>query len=119
MEGTTHVFRCLACRQTYKLVSKLRPDGTESPGTLEGALWCFDGQHSAAPLPAFDKRRVVPHTVALVAGPGLQAQLDNLPVDTETLTVSSGCYDETLSFRLDKRLPKLQAAQASPDRRLL
>ena len=83
-------------------------DDTSGRETLQGALWCFDGQHSAAPLPASDKRRIVPHTVALEAGPGLQAQLDSLPVDTETLTVSSGCYDETLSFRLDKRLPKLR-----------
>ena len=105
---STRSFYCEACKQPYRLVSEMRPGGTSGPETLQGALWCFDGQHSAAPLPASDKRRVVPHTVALEAGPGLQAQLDNLPADVETLTVSSGCYDDRLQFRLDKRLPKLR-----------
>jgi len=90
------------------LVSKLRPDGTEAPETLQGALWCFEGRHSAAPLPVSDRRRVVPHTVALEAGPGLQLKLDSLPADVETLTVTSAIYDEAATFRLDKRLPKLR-----------
>ncbi len=54
-------------------------NGGRAPPQVEGAEWCFDGRHSAAPLPASDLRRVMPHTVALEAGPGLQAQLDALP----------------------------------------
>ena len=105
---STRAFHCEACRQSYQLVSTRRPDGTETPETLQGALWCFDGQHSSAPLPASDKRRIVPHTAALEAGPGLQAQLDSLPDDVETLTVTSAMYDDSRAFRLDKRLPKLR-----------
>jgi hypothetical protein len=101
-------FFCAACRQSFSFVTTMADDGTESPQTIEGARWCYDGRHSAAALPASDRRRVIPHTVELEAGPGLQAQLDSLPADVETLTVTSAMYDDSRAFTLAKRLPKLQ-----------
>jgi hypothetical protein len=102
-------YSCGACSQAYTVVQNL---GDENNTTIQGAQWCFQGPHSTVALPTSDRRRVYPNTVSLVAGPDLQSQLDAIPEDTETLTVTSGgMYDDSSSFTLDKRLPNLKKLQ--------
>ena len=108
--GDRHVrsFGCTACGKSFALVSTVLDDGRLTAERLEGAKWCFEGRHSSAELEASDRRRVIPHAVALEAGPALQRQLDSIPSDTETLTVSAAMYEDEVAFKLDKHLPKLQ-----------
>ena len=106
----TSDFNCRACGKDYSEVT--RNDGGAVP-TIRGAVWCFSGPHATRALPASDKRRItkgrvvsmiddcctqpqlpiVCCTVALQVGPNLQRELDGLPSDVETLTVTNpiGC----------------------------
>ena len=103
---------CDACEQRFSLESEMLPGGGMTPPMTQGAQWCFDGRHSAAPLPESDRRRVTRHAVALEVGPELQAQLDALPEDVETLTVSScGWFDSSRPVTLARRLPRLHTLQ--------
>ena len=105
----TDYLGCAACGASYSVVSSTASGA--APAIADGPRWCFDGRHSAAPLPEDDARRVWRHAVALEAGPDLQAQLDSLPEDVETLTVSSKSYDSSASISLARRLPQLRTLQ--------
>ena len=109
-ECSTRSFFCGACSRSFALVATFR-NGALSPEELKGPRWCYEGAHSAAPLQASDLRRIIPHSVALEAGPHLQRELDSLPEDTETLSVTSGVFDDSVSFTLNKRLPRLRMLQ--------
>ena len=104
-----HSFLCRACGQSYSLVSHMNAEGQNGKEEIEGARWCFSGRHTTAPLPPSDQRRVDLSAVALVVGPQLQAQLDELSSEVVTLTVSSAvCFDSSHSFTLNKVLPNLK-----------
>lgn len=101
-------FFCGACSSDFSLVTHRDSGMTE----VRGAKWCFEGKHTHAELPPTDQRRVFAKAVALEFGPSLQQQIDELPLDLETLTISSlGYYDSSLNFVLDRPLPTLQRLQ--------
>ena len=79
---------------------------------VRGTKWCFEGSHTHADLPPGDKRRVFARSASLLFGPTLQKEIDELPLDIETLTIAtSGFYDDSMGFKLDRPLPKLQKLQ--------
>ena len=103
-------FRCGACNQEYMVGSSY--EKPEEKTVLKGPSFCFDGQHSMAPLDSHDERRVFAHFLKLTVSDVLQSQLNGLPAtqqDLETLmVVANGFYDDTLSFQLDLgKLPHL------------
>jgi hypothetical protein len=116
-QGVHSSFGCRACGEQYQVVTPWvrTPGGGLEAGEprIEGPRWCYAGVHTTQPLPASDKRRVSPHTIALTAGPRLQAEIDALPADVVTLTISSGSgfYDEGLSASLERHLPDLTELQ--------
>ena len=80
-------FYCNACGETYSHVSKKR--GGEQ--ITRGAEFCFLGPaHTSVTLEHADKRRVFPHSAALIAGPNLQREIDELPADVELLSIVKG-----------------------------
>lgn len=109
----TSAFRCRACGNMYELVSHSRPGGGASEPAIEkGPRWCFSGKHTTGVLSATDQRRVDNTVVALGPGPQLQAQIDALSPDVETLTISATMgFDFEAKYVLNKRLPKLHTLQ--------
>ena len=117
-DGMRSSFGCNACEQQYVRVTpwERTPDGKLAPAEprFEGSQWCFAGVHTTAPVPASDRRRVYAHTEALVASATLQQEIDALPADVQTLTITSGSgfYDESLNaFTLERHLPELRELQ--------
>lgn len=103
--GMQFSYACGACSQSY---TEVTPSGSTAPPKITGAVWCFDGRHSAGPLPAGDKRRVFRNAVTLTAGANLQRQIDELPADTEILNiVSTGTFDDKNRVALARPLPNL------------
>ena len=98
---------CGACRRSFVICTNpMAEDGGEE--RIEGPEWCFAGAHTTKPLPAHDQRRVFANTVCLVASARLQAQIDAIPADTRTLTISSAdFYDESMTFTLERELLEL------------
>eukprot|EP01052_Picozoa_sp_SAG31_P034716 SAG31_NODE_4095_length_3592_cov_2.576009_3_plen_639_part_00 len=109
---------CRACNQSYTDVTpwnRSTNDNKLSCGEqhVEGAKWCFAGEHTTAPLLPTDERRVQLYTVSLVSGPNLQEEIDALPDDVQILTItsSSGFYDEDTGVSLERRLADLTELQ--------
>ena len=115
-EGMRASYGCKACGQQYAIVTPWTrgPDGLAAgEPKYEGPEWCYAGLHSSKELPCSDLRRVYPATVALCAGPNLQAEIDALPADVRVLTITagSGFYDEELTASLARPMPELQELQ--------
>ena len=113
-EGMRSSFGCTACQQQYDVVTQwthTRDGGLGPPGEprLEGVQWCYAGVHTTQPLPPSDQRRVFPNTVALKSGPNLQREIDVLPADVQTLTISSGngFFDDEAQVVFERHLPDL------------
>ncbi len=114
--GIEASYICGACNSPFSIHTPWdRTGGQFKQGEpqLRGAEWCFAGVHTTKELPASDQRRVFPNTVALSAGPRLQEQIDDLPADVRTLTISSGggLYDDELTATLERHLPQLEELQ--------
>ncbi|KAL3910398.1 MAG: hypothetical protein SGPRY_009072 [Prymnesium sp.] len=109
-EGMQNSYGCRGCWSRYTVFSPL--DEEEGDPVIEGPAYCFEGEHTIQPLPDDDHRRVLSDAVSLVESPNLQAEIDAIPSDTRTLTITSrGVYDDTRSFVLAKALPALEMLQ--------
>ena len=110
-DGMRRNVGCGACRRSFVICTNpMAEDGGEE--RIEGPEWCFAGAHTTKPLPAHDQRRVFANTVCLVASARLQAQIDAIPADTRTLTISSAdFYDESMTFTLERELLELEEVQ--------
>ena len=117
-DGLRASYGCAACEQQYDVVTpwKSKAGGTTDglgESHVQGAKWCYAGVHTTAPMPKSDQRRVHTGTVALTAGPSLQAEIDALPTTVQTLTITSGTgfYDDDLSVSFERHLPELRELQ--------
>ena len=116
-DGMRSNYGCRACDQSYTEFTpwSRSTDGKLSCGEQQtlGARWCFAGEHTTAPLLPTDERRIHLHTVSLMSGPKLQEEIDALPDDVQTLTITSGSgfYDEDTSVCLERRLTDLTELQ--------
>jgi hypothetical protein len=99
---TVQQFSCGACEREYSYVWRR---GEFSVGDKP---WCFSGPHTTKPLKSDDERHVYPHSAALFVGPNLQRELDELPADTEQLSVSKGDFVESVTAVLARPLPALR-----------
>ena len=103
---------CGACGGSYELTQL--DDGSE---VVSG--YCFEGEHTLEPLEPGDERRIDPFSKHLVAGPQLQAEIDQLAEtmpELKTLTINSagGMYDESSTVALHGtklKLPQLEELQ--------
>ena len=110
-----HSFGCGACLKQYTRVRPWDSEDTEER-TVDGPEYCYDGAHTTQPLPSSDRRRVFPHSLALVAGPTLRAELAALPADLQVLTITAaGFYDDSEAFVLEPICPELVELQARRD----
>jgi hypothetical protein len=112
-DGMRSCYACGACNQSYTEVTPWSGELVQGEQRIEGAKWCFAGEHTTAPLPPSDERRIRWHTHALKSGPNLQEEIDALPDNVRTLTItsSSGFYDWDSEVALERRLANLTELQ--------
>jgi len=101
---------CEACGGFWSEVTKFTKGRDESTTTIVGKEWCYEGDHSTAPLLSVDKRKVTSGEVNLNGdSPDLQAQLDTISSthpNVKKLTIHAKEYDES-RYSFDAKLPEL------------
>lgn len=104
-------FSCKACGCGFTR-SSADFNAMDTAPITSGPEFCYHGSHSIKPLPDHDERRVRDDSLVLFAGPGLQSQINQIPITNPNLSIltiqSRGCYDDSVQFSLEVPMPKLQ-----------